>query len=130
MKKFILVLTVALSIMACGKEDGASKQDALIGKWKLVEIRENNTVNKIECKDAVLLHFKTDGSFDVEHFGANDANDCVSMGKIDEGTWKNLGNNAYTIDGDGVTPKFEGNKLVMISTSGGETASNGVFERQ
>jgi len=116
--------------MSCGNEEEDSKQDALLGKWKLIEIRENGTSNKIECQDAVLLHFKNDGVFDVEHFGSNGAEDCVSMGKIDEGIWKSIGNNSYIIDGDNITPAFEGNTLIMVSTNGDITTSNGVYERQ
>ncbi len=130
MTKYVLLLSTVLFFIACGNDNAAIKKDALLGEWKLIEIRENGILNKIECKDAILLHFKRDGIFDVEHFSLNISNNCISMGKIDEGTWKNNGNNTYNIDGDAVTPIFEGDKLIMVSTDGDETVSNGVFERQ
>ena len=130
MRTFILFLTVATLFMACENNNKASKPDQILGKWKLIEIKAHGIVNKIDCQDAVLLDFKTYGLFNVEHFGSNDADDCVSMGKIDEGTWEYIGNNTYNIDGDMVTPKFEGNKLIMISNSGDENESRGVFERK
>ena len=130
MKKYIVLLALTLSIISCANDDETSKQDSLLGQWKLIEIRESNgTVNKIACHDAILLHFKTDGSFDVEHFDTNESNDCISMGKIDEGVWKSMGNNSYSIDGDSVTPQFEDNQLIMISTDD-TNASKGVYERQ
>ncbi|MBJ2174001.1 hypothetical protein JBL43_07115 [Aureibaculum sp. A20] len=130
MKTFILLLTVAITFMACDNNEDASNQDELLGKWKLIEIRSHGIVNTIDCKDAVLLDFKTDGLFEVEHFGSNDTNACISMGKIDEGSWVNVGNSLYNIDGDVVTPKFDGDLLIMVSNSGEETESSGVFERQ
>ena len=129
MSKFILVFAVALFFAGCGKDNEGSDQDILLGKWKLIEIRENGIINKIACQDAVLLVFKPDGSFDVEHF-EDDNDKCISKGKIDEGTWQSVGKDAYIIDGDKITPTFEDNPLIMVSTNGDESTSKGVFERQ
>ncbi|MDY7396501.1 hypothetical protein UMM65_14715 [Aureibaculum sp. 2210JD6-5] len=131
MRKYCLLLAFAIIFTACNKGNESTEQENLVGKWKLVEILEHNgVVNKIECFNGVVLHFKVDGTFDVEHFESDEANNCISMGIIDEGSWKNLGNNVYNIDGDKIIPKFEQNKLIMLSANGDETTSNGVFERQ
>lgn len=130
MKNFILLLIVATSFTACGNDEEISKQDTLLGEWKLIEIRESGTINTIQCQDAIVLNFKKNGVFDVEHFGADESSNCISMGKISEGTWKSVGNNVYNIGDDSITPQFEGDKLIMVSTNGNENTSNGVYQRQ
>lgn len=123
MKK-ILILTIALvSLFSCSSDD--KDLDPIVGKWYVFS---KDGVETDECERKGNLTFNEDGSTTSVYYESLN-NECLKGGDEGTATWKNKGNNVYSI-----TRGKESNDATLVFSDNNNTftipADNMVYKRK
>ncbi|TSE04438.1 lipocalin-like domain-containing protein [Aquimarina algiphila] len=103
MKNFTLVsiaIFFTLFVSCSSDDDDAGSQDLIIGKWTLSERVQNGSTTELDdCFKTNTVVFLADGTLKSTFHRI--ANNSCEFSHEAVGTWKNLGNNKYSItEGD------------------------------
>lgn len=109
MKKTILVLAFlisAITFISCSSDDNSSSKDPIIGTWGYIEVYENGIKGELDnCDLQDIKVFNEDGTFSSEYYESSTGGDNCDKQSY-TGTWKNNGDNKYTVIEDGDTLNY------------------------
>ncbi len=97
MKKIFLLLFSFALLTSCNKDDdNGGGEDAILGKWYVVEINNSGALNLQvgECSSQSFIDFKADNTAESSYY-SNETGTCV-LESSDNDTWTNDGNSKYT----------------------------------
>lgn len=98
MKKILFMILAVTVLAACSKDDDSPEagDDAILGKWFLVDAKAGSVSVVTECQKNSNITFNSDKSADSEYYESNDAGEC-NLESSDQGNWDSS-NSQYTFD--------------------------------
>lgn len=97
MKKIFLLLFSLALLTSCNKDDdNGGGNDAILGKWYVVEINNSGALNLQvgECSSQSFIDFKADNTAESSYY-SNESGTCV-LESSDNDAWTNNGGDKYT----------------------------------